>query len=57
MALQPAATAMMYADKKFESSYMQNLVKLDELIKTSPDARLGQKLVFIIKDFIISLTD
>lgn len=57
MALQPAATAMMYADKKFEASYMQNLVKLDELIKTSPDARLGQKLVFIIKDFIISLTD
>lgn len=57
MALQPAATAMMYADRTFEASYMQNLEKLDELIKTKPDARLGQKLVFLIRDFIINLTD
>lgn len=57
MALQPSATAMMYDNKKFEASYMQNMHKLDELIKNKPDARLGEKLVFLISDFIKSLTD
>lgn len=57
MSLQPAATAMMYANKDFEASYMKNLQNLDELIKVDPDARLGKKLSYIIKDFIINLTD
>lgn len=57
MALQPAATAMMYENKKFEASYMQNMQKLDKLINSNPEARLGEKLVFLISDFIKSLTD
>ena len=57
MALQPAATGMMYENKKFEVSYMKNMAKLDALIKEEPDARLGKKLVFLITDFIENLTD
>lgn len=57
MALQPAATAMMYENKKFETSYMKNMKKLDDLINENPDVRLGEKLVFLISDFIHSLTD
>lgn len=57
MALQPAATAMMYENKKFEASYMKNMRNLDLLIKEKPDARLGEKLVYLIKDFVLSLTD
>lgn len=57
MALQPAATAMMYENRKFEASYMKNMRKLDELINSKPDARLGEKLVYLISDFVYSLTD
>ena len=57
MALQPGATAMMYADKKFERSYMKNIQQLDELVKQNPEARLGDKLVYLIYDFVESLTD
>ncbi len=57
MALQPAASAMMYADKNFESAYMKSIRELDELVQKESDARLGKKLVFLIKDFIYTLTD
>lgn len=57
MALQPAATAMMYADKKFETDYMKSIGELDEFVQKESDARLGKKLVFIIRDFIYTLTD
>ena len=48
MTLQPAATGMMYENKKFENSYMKNMQLLDEFVKKEPDARLGKKLVFLI---------
>ena len=57
MSLQPAATGIMYEDRRFEASYMENMKKLDDLIKSEPDARLGQKLIFMIRDFILNLTD
>ena len=57
MALQPAATAMMYENKDFESSYFVHLKELDELVQKDKDVRLGKKLVFLIKDFILTLTD
>ena len=57
MSLQPAASALMYADKKFERNYMESIEKLDALAHSEPDARLGKKLVFLIKDFILTLTD
>lgn len=57
MSLQPSATEFMFGDKKFEKSYMQNLKRLDALNVIEKDARLGKKLVFLIKDFILTLTD
>lgn len=57
MSLQPAATEFIFSDKKFEKSYMENLKKLDALNAIDKEARLGKKLVFLIKDFILSLTD
>lgn len=55
--LQPAATSLMLEDKKFFKSYMDNLKRLDEFVQKNHDSRLGEKLYFIIKDFIASLTD
>ncbi|MCR4940618.1 MAG: polynucleotide adenylyltransferase PcnB [Treponemataceae bacterium] len=57
MYLQPAATAMMYAKPDFEKKYLDHLKELDELHRTSPDCRTGQKLVYLIYDFIAELTD
>lgn len=57
MYLQPAATAMMYSSKEFENNYLSNLRKLDAFNIVEKDARLGKKLVYLIKDFILSLTD
>nr|WP_318660217.1 polynucleotide adenylyltransferase PcnB [uncultured Treponema sp.] len=57
MYLQPSATAMMFNDPQFEKSYLMNLKSLDELVSKDKDARLGKKLVFLIKDFILTLTD
>jgi poly(A) polymerase len=57
MYLQPSATALMYADRSFESAYMENLKKLDKLSGSESDIRLGRKLVFLISDFVNTLTD
>ncbi len=57
MYLQPSATAMMYADKRFEKKYMSHLKDLDALILAEPDAPLGKKLFYLIYDFIENLTD
>lgn len=57
MYLQPAATAMMYENQAFEKKYLMNLKKLDEFVSSTPDARLGQKLYYLIYDFISELTD
>ena len=55
--LQPAATSMMLEDKDFEKAYMQSLKDMDSFTKTHPEARLGDKLCFILRDFIKDLTD
>ncbi len=57
MYLQPAAASLMYESKDFESSYMKHLQALDELSASDGDVRLGRKLVFIVQDFIETLTD
>ena len=57
MYLQPTACAMLYADKSFERRYMEHLRELDALVAERNDARLGEKLTFIIYDFIMGLTD
>ncbi|MBP5519344.1 MAG: polynucleotide adenylyltransferase PcnB [Treponema sp.] len=55
--LQPSATALIYDSKVFERKYMENIKKLGELNKSEPEARLGKKLIFMIKDFAATLTD
>lgn len=55
--LQPSAANMIIEDKKFKHAYFESLEKLDELVQRNPDARLGEKLYFMIRDFVDSLTD
>lgn len=57
MYLQPTATSLMYANTSFENAYLSSLKQLDKLNQTTSDSRLGQKLVFLIQDFISTLTD
>ena len=57
MYLQPAACAMMYEDKKFENLYMHHLKEMDNLVESKNLQRLGQKLTFLICDFVKTLTD
>ncbi|OJF77716.1 MAG: polynucleotide adenylyltransferase [Treponema sp. CETP13] len=57
MYLQPTATSLMFENRKFEESYMKNLRELDAFCVMQPDARLGQKLAYIIYDFIAGMTD
>lgn len=57
MYLQPNATSLMYQSKEFEKKYMENLAAMDALVQKDKTLRLGQKLVFLITDFIDSLTD
>lgn len=55
--LQPSACAMMIDNRDYENSYMKNLQAMDALVHENHEARLGKKLVFLIKDFAASLTD
>ncbi|MCR5724855.1 MAG: polynucleotide adenylyltransferase PcnB [Treponema sp.] len=57
MYLQPSACAMLYADRRFESRYMEHLKELDAYVSSHHNARLGEKLSFLIYDFITNLTD
>lgn len=57
MYLQPGATGMMYEKPEFEKNYLQHLRDLDALVAVNPDVRIGAKLVYVIFDFIDSLTD
>ena len=57
MYLQPAAADLIMSDREFERNYLANLKRLDALNTVEREARLGKKLVFIVKDFILSLTD
>ena len=57
MYLQPTATSLILENRVFERNYMNNLKELDTLTLTHPEARLGQKIAFIIYDFISGMTD
>ena len=57
MYLQPSATAMMYNDPEFEKNNLLHMKELDEAVSKDKEMRLGKKLVFLIKDFILTLTD
>lgn len=55
--LQPSAAALIYDHKNFEENYMNSLKALEKLNKTEPGVRLGKKLIYIIRDFVYTLTD
>ena len=55
--LQPAATSLIYDSREYEKKYMESFKKLGALNTVEPDARLGKKLVYLIKDFVGTLTD
>lgn len=55
--IQPSATNLIIENKKFAKSYLENLRALDNFVIKNPDCRLGDKLYFILKDFVNSLTD
>ncbi len=57
MYLQPNASSMMYESKEFERSYMEHLLEMDKLVQKDKTVRLGQKLSFLVTDFINTLTD
>lgn len=57
MYLQPAATALMYADRKFEQNYLSHIKEMDDFHLKNPDARLGDRLFYLVYDFISGLTD
>jgi len=57
MYLQPSATSMMATNKDFERNYLNSLKALDDFVAKKHDARLGEKLVYLIYDFIVGLTD
>lgn len=57
MYLQPAASALIYENKSFESDYIKSLERLDDLVHNEKDARQGKKLYFLIYDFTKTLTD
>ena len=55
--LQPAASDLLYDNKKFGKKYLESLKELDAFVSKNPDARLGEKLMYLIRDFIEDLTD
>ena len=57
MYLQPNASSMMYQSKKFEQSYMKHLAEMDGMVQKDKTVRLGQKLFYLIIDFVDTLTD
>lgn len=57
MYMQPQASALIYGDKSFEQKYFSHLKELDKFVKEHPESRLGQRLYFVVYDFIATLTD
>ena len=55
--LQPAATELILENKKFTSRYMESLRELDELVTAEPESKLGERLFYILRDFVEQLTD
>lgn len=57
MYLQPAACSLIDESDTFSEAYSQSLSKLDELVVSKKETRLGRKLVFLIQDLIALITD
>lgn len=57
MYLQPAACSLIDGSNSFSLNYSQSLAKLDDLVASGKEIRLGRKLVFLIQDLISIITD
>ena len=57
MYLQPAANSLIDENTAFAQSYAESLEKLDALVTSGEDVRLGQKLTFLINDLVMIITD
>ncbi len=55
--LQPAATSMMLDNRKYSAAYLESLSELDAFVAANPDSRLGERLVFVLRDFVKGLTN
>ncbi|MCR5620512.1 MAG: polynucleotide adenylyltransferase PcnB [Treponema sp.] len=55
--LQPSAMNMMLDDKKYSKAYFASLKELDKLVQKDPSSRLGERLCFILRDFVSGLTE
>lgn len=53
--MQPNACKKMKEDSEYQKKYLLSMQKLDELIKKNPSVPLGEKLTFIIQDFVDSI--
>ncbi len=52
MYLQPTASALIIENNDFAQGYFKSLTHLDDLSHTKKETRLGEKLVYIIFDFV-----
>ncbi len=52
MYLQPTASTLIVENDNYAHAYFKSLSQLDELSKSKKDVRLGQKLMYMIFDFI-----
>lgn len=57
MYLQPAANSLIDDNKKFSLGYASSLEKLDALVASGEETRLGRKLVYLVTDLIDIITD
>ena len=57
MYLQPAANSLIDENRQFAKEYEKCLEKLDELVASGEDVRLGRKLVFMISGLVQIVTD
>ena len=52
MYLQPTASTLMLENKDYAQGYFKSLAQLDELSKSGKEVRLGEKLLYLIFDFV-----
>jgi len=57
MYLQPAANSLIDENPQFADAYASSLDKLDELVATADNPRLGAKLIFLVRDLVGIITD
>jgi len=57
MYLQPAANSLIDENRRFADGYAKSLQKLDELVASTENPRLGAKLVFLVADLVNIITD